>query len=165
MNILTLFKILFIYLKNFIFNTHKLLLVKKIDFLFFSLFYHILIYYNMMNSLEARVEMLEKKLAAANINTPEPPPTKKGGKKEAKVKDDKPEKEVKEKKTKTSGYILFQKANRADIVQQLTDANDGEKPNNQAVMSEIAKHWRELSEQDKQPYLDQAEQIKNGTNQ
>jgi hypothetical protein len=120
----------------------------------------------MMNNLEARVEILEKKLAAANITTPtDPLPTKKGGKKEAKVKDDKPEKELKEKKTKTSGYILFQKANRADIVQQLTDANDGEKPNNQAVMSEIAKHWRELSEQDKQPYLDQAEQIKNGTNQ
>tara|TARA_Y100000768_G_scaffold381475_1_gene360202 strand:- start:260 stop:619 length:360 start_codon:yes stop_codon:yes gene_type:complete len=119
----------------------------------------------MMNNLEARVEMLEKKLAAANITTPDPPPTKKGGKKEPKVKDEKPEKEVKEKKTKTSGYILFQKANRAEIVQQLTDANDGEKPNNQAVMSEIAKHWRELSEQDKQPYLDQAEQIKNGTNE
>ena len=116
----------------------------------------------MMNNIEARVEMLEKKLAAANITTPpEPHPTKKGGKKEVKEKAVKPEKEVKEKKTKTSGYILFQKANRADIVQQLTDTNDGEKPNNQAVMSEIAKHWRELSEQDKQPYLDQAEEIKN----
>jgi len=164
MNILNLFKILFIYFKKFIFNTHKLVLVKKIDFLFFSLFYNILnqLYYIMMNNLEARVEMLEKKLAAANITTPEQPPTKKGGaKKEAKEKPVKPEKEVKEKKTKTSGYILFQKANRADILQQLTDANDGEKPNNQAVMSEIAKHWRELSDEDKQPYLDQAEQIKN----
>ena len=115
----------------------------------------------MMNNLEARVEMLEKKLAAANITTPEPPPTKKTGKKEVKEKPIKPEKEVKEKKTKTSGYILFQKANRAEIVQQLTDTNDGEKPNNQAVMSEIAKHWRELSDEDKQPYLDQAEEIKN----
>lgn len=117
-----------------------------------------------MNNLEARVEILEKKLADAGITTPQPLPTKKGAKKEAKEKDDKPEKQVKEKKTKTSGYILYQKANRAEIVQQLTDANDGQKPNNQAVMSEIAKHWRELSEQDKQPYLDQAEQIKNGTN-
>ena len=116
----------------------------------------------MMNNLEARVEMLEKKLAAANITTPpEPPPPKKGGKKEAKEKPVKTEKEVKEKKTKTSGYILFQKANRADIVQQMTDANDGEKPNNQAVMSEIAKHWRDLSDEDKQPYLDQAEEMKN----
>ena len=119
----------------------------------------------MMNNLEARVEMLEKKLAAANITTPpEPPPTKKGGKKEVKEVKEKPvktEKDVKEKKTKTSGYILFQKANRADIVQQMTDANDGEKPNNQAVMSEIAKHWRDLSDEDKQPYLDQAEEMKN----
>ena len=166
MNILTLFKILFIYLKNFIFNTCKLLLVKKIDFLMFTLFYHISnqLYNIMMNNLEARVEMLEKKLAAANITTPpEPPPTKKVGKKEAKEKPVKHEKEVKEKKTKTSGYILFQKANRADIVQQMTDANDGEKPNNQAVMSEIAKHWRDLSDQDKQPYLDQAEEMKNAT--
>mgnify|MGYP001296392363 CR=1 FL=1 len=163
MNILTLFKILFIYLKNFIFNTHKLLLVKKIDFLFFTLFYHIpnQLYNKMMNNLEARVDMLEKKLAAANINTPpEPIPTKKGGKKEPKEKADKHEKEVKEKKTKVSGYILFQKANRADIVKQMTDANNGEKPNNQLVMSEIAKHWRELSDEDKQPYIDQANQIK-----
>tara|TARA_Y100000591_G_scaffold316646_1_gene325462 strand:- start:446 stop:805 length:360 start_codon:yes stop_codon:yes gene_type:complete len=116
----------------------------------------------MMNNLEARVEMLEKKLAAANITTPpEPIPTKKGGKKEPKEKADKSEKEVKEKKTKTSGYILFQKANRADIVQQMTEANGGEKPSNQLVMAEIAKHWRELSDTDKQPFLDQAEQIKN----
>jgi len=118
-----------------------------------------------MNNLEARVEMLEKKLAAANITTPEPPPTKKGGKKEPKEKADKTEKDVKEKKTKTSGYILFQKANRADIVQQMTEANDGEKPSNQLVMAEIARHWRELSDQDKQPFLDQAEQIKNGNNE
>ena len=116
----------------------------------------------MMNNLEARVEMLEKKLAAANITTPtDPAPPKKGGKKEAKVKAEKPEKEVKEKKSKTSGYILFQKANRADIVQQMTEANNGEKPSNQLVMAEIAKHWRELSPQDKQPFLDQAEQMKN----
>lgn len=120
----------------------------------------------MMNNLEARVEMLEKKLAAANITTPtDPLPTKKGGKKEAKEKPDKPEKEVKEKKTKTSGYILFQKANRADIVQQMTEANGGEKPNNQLVMAEIAKHWRELSDEDKQPYNDQANQIKAAANE
>lgn len=119
----------------------------------------------MMNNLEARVEMLEKKLAAANITTPpEPAPTKKGAKKEAKDKADKPEKVVKEKKSKTSGYILFQKANRADIVQQMTEANNGEKPSNQLVMAEIAKHWRELSDEDKQPFLDQAEQIKNADN-
>ena len=43
----------------------------------------------------------------------------------------------------------------------MTEANNGEKPNNQLVMSEIAKHWRELSPQDKQPFLDQAEQMKN----
>ena len=116
----------------------------------------------MMNNLEARVEMLEKKLAAANITTPpEPLPTKKGGKKEPKEKPDKPDKVVKEKKSKTSGYILFQKANRADIVQQMTDANGGEKPNNQLVLSEIAKHWRELSDEDKQPYMDQANELKN----
>jgi hypothetical protein len=119
----------------------------------------------MMNNLEARVEILEKKLAAANITTPpEPAPTKKAAKKEAKDKAEKPEKVVKEKKTKTSGYILFQKANRADIVQQMTEANAGEKPSNQLVMAEIAKHWRELSDEDKQPFLDQAEQIKNADN-
>ena len=41
----------------------------------------------MMNNLEARVEMLEKKLAAANITTPPAPETnKKGAKKEKKEK-------------------------------------------------------------------------------
>lgn len=117
----------------------------------------------MMNTLEDRVEMLEKKLAAANIHTPpEPTNTKKGAKKEKVTKDKEKDKDDnKEKKTKTSGYILFGKANRADIVQQMTDNNNGVKPSNQLVLSEIAKHWRELSDEDKKPFLEQAEIIKN----
>ena len=119
----------------------------------------------MMNTLEDRVDMLEKKLAAANIHTPpEPTNTKKGAKKEKVTKDKDKEKnkdDNKDKKTKTSGYILFGKANRADIVQQMTDNNNGVKPSNQLVLSEIAKHWRELSDEDKKPFLEQAEIIKN----
>ena len=117
----------------------------------------------MMNTLEDRVEMLEKKLAAANIHTPpEPTNTKKGAKKEKVTKDKEKDKDDnKVKKTKTSGYILFGKANRADIVQQMTDNNNGVKPSNQLVLSEIAKHWRELSDEDKKPFLEQAEIIKN----
>jgi len=115
----------------------------------------------MMNTLEDRVEMLEKKLAAANIHTP-PEPPKKGAKKEKVAKDkEKDNDDNKVKKTKTSGYILFGKANRADIVQQMTDNNNGVKPSNQLVLSEIAKHWRELSDEDKKPFLEQAEIIKN----
>tara|TARA_B110000971_G_C19700916_1_gene359813 strand:+ start:146 stop:475 length:330 start_codon:yes stop_codon:yes gene_type:complete len=106
-----------------------------------------------MNNLEARVDMLEKKLAAANITTPNPPePTKKAVKKP---------KDEKVKKTKTSGYILFGKANRVEIVEQMTLENNGNKPTNPEVMTEVAKHWRELSDDDKKPYLEQAEQIKN----
>jgi hypothetical protein len=41
MNILTLFKILFIYFNLFIFNTYKLLLVKKIDLLYIIILYNI----------------------------------------------------------------------------------------------------------------------------
>jgi hypothetical protein len=109
----------------------------------------------MMNNLEARVEMLEKKLAAANINTPPPPETnKKGAKKEKKEKKEKEDGEPK--KSKTSGYILFGKANRPQILQQMTEDNDGTKPTNPEVMTEIAKHWRELSDEDKKPYLEQA---------
>ena len=116
----------------------------------------------MMNNLEARVEMLEKKLAAANITTPPAPETnKKGAKKEKKEKKEKQENEGGEpKKSKTSGYILFGKANRAQIVQQMTDDNDGNKPTNPQVMTEIAKHWRELSDEDKKPYLEQAAEMK-----
>jgi len=113
----------------------------------------------MMNNLEARVDMLEKKLAAANITTPPAPETnKKGAKKEKKEKKEKEDGEPK--KSKTSGYILFGKANRAQIVQQMTDENDGNKPTNPQVMTEIAKHWRELSDEDKKPYLEQAMEIK-----
>ena len=113
----------------------------------------------MMNNLEARVDMLEKKLAAANITTPPAPETnKKGAKKEKKEKKEKEDGEPK--KSKTSGYILFGKANRAQIVQQMTDENDGNKHTNPQVMTEIAKHWRELSDEDKKPYLEQAMEIK-----
>lgn len=114
----------------------------------------------MMNNLESRVEMLEKKLAAANITTPPAPePNKKGAKKEKK---EKPEKDGDgpPKKSKTSGYILFGKANRPQIVQKMTDDNDGTKPTNPEVMTEIARLWRELSDEDKKPYLEQAEAIK-----
>ena len=84
--------------------------------------------------------------------------TKKKEKKEKKEKED--NEDAAPKKSKTSGYILFGKANRAQIVQQMTDDNDGNKPTNPQVMTEIAKHWRELSDDDKKPYLEQADAMK-----
>ena len=119
----------------------------------------------MMNTLEARVDMLEKKLAAANINTPEQPKNNNKKNKEPKQpKEPKPEKVVKEKKSRVSGYMLFMNANREDVLLKMTDENNGVKPVPTLVMSELGKLWKQLSDEDKLPYNQQAQAIRDQNN-
>ena len=119
----------------------------------------------MMNTLEARVDMLEKKLAAANINTPEQPKNDNKKNKEPKQpKEPKPEKVVKEKKSRVSGYMLFMNANREDVLLKMTDENNGVKPVPTLVMSELGKLWKQLSDEDKLPYNQQAQAIRDQNN-
>ena len=119
----------------------------------------------MMNTLEARVDMLEKKLAAANINTPEQPKNNNKKNKEPKQpKEPKPEKVVKEKKSRVSGYMLFMNANREDVLLKMTDENNGVKPVPTLVMSELGKLWKQLSDEDKLPYNQQAQAIREQNN-
>jgi len=119
----------------------------------------------MMNTLEARVDMLEKKLAAANINTPEQPKNNNKKNKEPKQpKEPKPEKVVKEKKSRVSGYMLFMNANREDVLLKMTDENNGVKPVPTLVMSELGRQWKQLSDEDKLPYNQQAQAIRDNNN-
>ena len=80
----------------------------------------------------------------------------KKGKKEKKEKDDKP------KKKRVSGYILFQKAMREDVVQTLKDALEeaDAKVKQSDVMSELGKMWKALDDEEREEWYDKAAEQK-----
>lgn len=106
-----------------------------------------------MASPNTRIEHLEKKMALL-MKTLGPDmagePTKskskaKAPKKTAKVSDD-----DKPKKKRTSGYILFSNANRAEVKErQAEQVKDDEKPKNTEIMKELARMWKLLDDDEK----------------
>ena len=64
----------------------------------------------------------------------------------AKVKD---EDEEKPKKKRTSGYILYSNANRAEVKDRLAEEAGEQKPKNTDVMKELARMWKELDDDEK----------------
>ncbi len=115
-------------------------------------------------STSMRVDALEKAMAAhfTNSNVKQAPV-------DAKVSTSKPKKEKKEKKpkpgpddkpkaTRVTGYILFGKNKRDDVVVQLSVSD--EKPKNTEVMTEIARQWRALSDSEKDEWNAAAKKIK-----
>ena len=101
-----------------------------------------------------RIEVLEKQIAVLlknDENTSNDSKPKKS-KKTPKVETDEP------KKKRTSGYILFSNANRDEVKDELSDGD--EKPKNTDVMKELAKRWKELSDQDKEPWNTKAKELK-----
>ena len=83
----------------------------------------------------------------------------KKGKKEKK---EKKEKEDKPKKKRVSGYILFQKAMREDVVQTLKDALEeaDAKVKQSDVMSELGKMWKALDDEEREEWNDKAAEQK-----
>tara|TARA_Y100001980_G_C14477716_1_gene256740 strand:+ start:420 stop:758 length:339 start_codon:yes stop_codon:yes gene_type:complete len=94
-----------------------------------------------MASLNTRVTKLEEKLAmlmsADSDDIPNP---------KAKAKE---EHEEQPKKKRTSGYILYSNANRTEVKERLTQEAHDDKIKNTDVMKELARMWKELSEQEK----------------
>ena len=111
--------------------------------------------------LTQRVEVLEKQLALLLGEKNDKPVSEKKSKKTKKEKDESSE-DDKPKKKRTSGYILFSNATRDEVRDALT--TDDEKPKNTDVVKELARLWKELSDEDKEPWNAKAKEIKEADN-
>ena len=104
--------------------------------------------------LSQRIEALEKQIALLlNSDQLEKP---KKSKKPKKTNDDSDDEKPKTKRT--SGYILFSNATRDEVRDSLT--KDEEKPKNTDIMRELARLWKLLSDEDKEPWNAKAKEIK-----
>ena len=112
-----------------------------------------------LEMLVQRVEVLEKQLSLLLEKNSDDSDTKKEKKpkKTKKTKDDSSDDE-KPKKKRVSGYILFSNATRDEVRDKLT--NGDEKPKNTDIMKELARLWKELSDEDKEPWNNKAKEIK-----
>ena len=68
--------------------------------------------------------------------------------------DDKP------KKKRTSGYILYSNANRAEVKERLLEEAGEDKPKNGAAMTELGRMWKELDEDEKAIWNEKAKEQK-----
>ena len=82
-------------------------------------------------------------------------PTK--AKKEKKVKSEEPKK-----KRGVSGYLVFAKEMRPEAKQALVDGGN-ETPKPTEVLTQVAKQWRELSEEEKGEWNEKAKAINSGS--
>ena len=100
--------------------------------------------------LNQRVQVLEKQLVALMGD-------KTADKKDKKVKK---EKDASPKPKRTSAWILFQAANREGVKERLTKETGDEKVKSTDVMTELAKMWKALSDEEKSPYEEKANHIR-----
>ena len=109
--------------------------------------------------LTQRVEVLEKQLSLLLGNNSDDSDTKKEKKpkKTKKTKDDSSDDE-KPKKKRVSGYILFSNATRDEVRDKLTQGD--EKPKNTDIVKELARMWRDLTDEDKDPWNLKAKELK-----
>ena len=100
--------------------------------------------------LNQRVQVLEKQLVALMGD-------KTADKKDKKVKK---EKDASPKPKRTSAWILFQAANREGVKERLSEETGDEKVKSTDVMTELAKMWKGLSDEEKSPYEEKAKHIR-----
>ena len=95
--------------------------------------------------LEKNIPKLETKVEPKGKAKDEKPKPKTKAKAKAKDEDgdDKP------KKKRTSGYIIYSNANRAEVKDRLAEEAGEEKPKNTDVMKELARMWKELDDDEK----------------
>ena len=114
-----------------------------------------------IETLTQRVEVLEKQLALLLSKDETQNKKEKKSKKTKKEKDESSDDE-KPKKKRTSGYILFSNATRDEVRDALT--KDDEKPKNTDIVKELARLWKELSDENKEPWNAKAKEIKEADN-
>ena len=116
--------------------------------------------------LTQRVEALEKQLALllenktkeVTENNTKDVTEKKSKKPKKSKKDDSSDDEEKPKTKRVSGYILFSNATRDEVRDSLSKGD--EKPKNTDIMKELARLWKELSDEDKEPWNAKAKELK-----
>jgi upstream-binding transcription factor len=108
--------------------------------------------------LSQRVEALEKQLALLLENNTKEVTEKKSKKSKKPKKDDSSDDEEKPKTKRVSGYILFSNATRDEVRDSLSKGE--EKPKNTDIMKELARLWKELSDEDKEPWNAKAKELK-----
>ena len=131
------------------------MIIKKIEYkiIFILLFIQTTITMT-LEILSQRVEALENQIALLlNSDQLEKP---KKSKKSKKTNDDSDDEKPKTKRT--SGYILFSNATRDEVRDSLT--KDEEKPKNTDIVRELARLWKLLSDEDKEPWNAKAKEIK-----
>jgi len=115
-----------------------------------------------LEMLTQRVEVLEKQLSLLldSKTSDEKDKKEKKEKKPKKTKKDKEESsdDEKPKKKRVSGYILFSNTNREEVKAKLTV--DDEKPKNTDIMKELAKMWKELSDEERDEWNTKAKATK-----
>lgn len=94
--------------------------------------------------LEKNIPKLEPKVEPKGKAKDEKPKPKPKAKAKADDGDDKP------KKKRTSGYIIYSNANRAEVKERLAEEAGDEKPKNTDVMKELARMWKELDGDEKE---------------
>ena len=99
--------------------------------------------------LAKRVEVLEKQILVLTKD-----------KNTESTKTDKKSKSDVPKTKRTSGWILFQTANREEVKERLAKDSGDEKVNPKDLMTELAKLWKALSDEDKKPYNEKAKQAR-----
>jgi len=116
-----------------------------------------------VDTQDKRIDALEKDLAskfAPNVQgkalSQPPPPTKE--KKEKKEKKPKTGSDDKPKVKRITGYILFGKAERDNVLLQLTVSDD--KPKNTEVLTEVARQWKSLSQTERDEWNAKAKKMK-----
>ena len=111
--------------------------------------------------LNQRIEALEKQLALLLENKTSELEKPQKSKKTKKSKDESSDYEDKPKTKRVSGYILFSNATRDEVRDSLT--KDEEKPKNTDIMKELARLWKELSDEDKEPWNAKAKELKDNS--
>ena len=106
--------------------------------------------------LVARVEVLEKQMAT--LTGTEIPTKKKDKKNKNTSSNPDSDGESTKKKSRVSGYILFGKAVRDEVKDELFP--NGEKVLSSKVMSEIGSRWKALDDEEKKQWNEKAQNIK-----
>tara|TARA_B100001121_G_C18610962_1_gene584375 strand:+ start:565 stop:924 length:360 start_codon:yes stop_codon:yes gene_type:complete len=100
-----------------------------------------------------RIEMLEKQMAAVMAKMEEKPKQEKKEKKEKKPKAEKPKAE--KKKRGTTGYLVYASEMRPEVKEALIKAGN-ESPKPTEVITEVAKRWKALSEEEQEVFNEKA---------
>lgn len=121
-----------------------------------------------IETLTQRVEVLEKQLALLLGEKNELAGSEKKPKKSKKEKAESSDDE-KPKKKHISGYILFSNATRDEVRERLATLykifyKDDEKPENTDIVKELARLWKELSDEDKETWNNKAKEIMEADN-